>query len=68
MFNSDDFPELERPMKANSGSDPSGHASMSGALQSNMADEMSMMKNQCATVAANQPRRYNQFQVPGIQT
>jgi hypothetical protein len=55
-------------MKANSGSDPSGHESRSGALQSNMADEMSMMKNQCATVAANQPRRYNQFQVPGIQT
>jgi hypothetical protein len=30
-----------------------------------MADEMFTMKNQCATVAANPSRRYNQFQSAG---
>jgi hypothetical protein len=40
MFSSDDLPTFERPMKANSGSDSSGHESKSGALQSKMADEM----------------------------
>src|ERR1700689_862638 len=62
MFSSDDLPTFERPMKANSGSDSSGHESRSGALRSKMADEMFTMENQCATVAVNQPRRYNQFQ------
>jgi hypothetical protein len=33
MFNSDDLPTFERPMKANSGNDSSGHESRSGALQ-----------------------------------
>jgi hypothetical protein len=61
MFSSDDLPTFERPMKANSGNDSSGHESRSGALRSKMADEMFTMENQCATVAVNQPRRYNQF-------
>jgi hypothetical protein len=44
MFNSDDLPTFERPMKANSGNDSSGHESKSGALRSKMADEMFTMK------------------------
>src|ERR1017187_117520 len=40
MFSSEDLPTFERPMKANSGSDSSGHDSKSSALQSKMADEM----------------------------
>jgi hypothetical protein len=44
MFNSDDLPTFERPMKANSGNDSSGHESKSGALHSKMADEISMVK------------------------
>ena len=32
-FSNDDLPTLDRPMKANSGSDSSGHESKSGALQ-----------------------------------
>jgi hypothetical protein len=40
MFNSDDLPTFERPMKANSGNVSSGHESRSGALQSKMADEI----------------------------
>src|ERR1035441_3569211 len=43
MFSSEDLPTLDRPMKANSGSDSSGHESRSGALQSKMADEISML-------------------------
>src|SRR5579862_976938 len=45
VFNNDDLPTLDRPMKANSGSDSSGHESRSGALQSKMADEMCMIGN-----------------------
>jgi hypothetical protein len=43
MFNNEDLPTLDRPMKANSGSDSSGHEPRSGALQSKMADEMFTM-------------------------
>src|SRR5438105_4886035 len=43
MFNSDDLPTFERPMKANSGNDSSGHDARSGALRSKMADEMFMI-------------------------
>jgi hypothetical protein len=32
MFSKDDLPTLERPMKANSGNDSSGHESKSGEL------------------------------------
>src|SRR5450432_4712331 len=66
MFSNDDLPTFERPMKANSGNDSSGHESKSGALRSKMADEMFTMENQCATVAVNQPWRYNHFQSAGI--
>src|ERR1017187_2160183 len=45
MFSSEDLPTLDRPMKANSGSDSSGHESRSGELQSKMADEISMLGN-----------------------
>jgi hypothetical protein len=48
-------------MKANSGSDSSGHESKSGALQSKMADEMFTVKTSQPIVAANRPRRYNQI-------
>jgi hypothetical protein len=51
MFSSEDLPTFERPMKANSGSDSSGHESKSGALQSKMADEMFTMENSPPTVA-----------------
>jgi hypothetical protein len=44
MFNNDDLPTFERPMKANSGNDSSGHESKSGALQLKMADEMFTME------------------------
>ena len=57
----DDLPTFERPMKANSGNDSSGHESRSGALRSKMADEMFTMEKQWATVAVNQSWRYNQF-------
>src|SRR5438309_9892593 len=46
MFSNDDLPTFERPMKANSGNDSSGHESRSGALQSKVADEMFIIKNQ----------------------
>src|SRR5712672_2843234 len=36
-FRREDLPTLERPMKANSGSDSSGHEFKSGALRSRMA-------------------------------
>jgi phosphoribosylformylglycinamidine synthase PurS subunit len=61
MFSSDDLPTFERPMKANSGSDSSGHESRPGALQSKMADEMFTMETSQPIVAANRSRRYNQF-------
>jgi hypothetical protein len=48
-------------MKANSGSDSSGHESRSGALQSKMADEMFTFGNLLPTVAANPLHRYNHF-------
>jgi hypothetical protein len=51
MFSNEDFPTFERPMKANSGIDSSGHESKSGALQSKMADEMFTMENPRAMVA-----------------
>ena len=51
MFSSEDLPTFERPMKANSGSDSSGHESKSGALQSKMADEMFTMEKPHPTVA-----------------
>jgi hypothetical protein len=38
-------------MKANSGSDSSGHESKSGALQSKMADEIFTMENSQPIVA-----------------
>ena len=60
-FSSEDLPTLERPMKANSGNDSSGHAAKSGALRSKMADEMFTMKTQQPIIAANVPNRYNQF-------
>src|SRR6187455_3092750 len=46
MFSNEDLPTFERPMKANSGSDSSGHESRSGALQSKMADEMFIIANE----------------------
>jgi hypothetical protein len=64
MFSSEDLPTLDRPMKANSGSDSSGHESRSGALQSKMADEISMLGNLPPIVAANLLRRYNHFAHP----
>ena len=51
MFSNEDLPTLERPMKANSGSDSSGHESKSGALQSKMADEMFTMEKAHPIVA-----------------
>ncbi len=51
MFSSEDLPTFERPIKANSGSDSSGHESKSGALQSKMADAMFTMENPHLTVA-----------------
>src|ERR1051325_1740606 len=45
MFSRDDLPTLDRPMKANSGNDSSGHESRSGALRSKMADEMFIIKS-----------------------
>jgi hypothetical protein len=38
-------------MKANSGSDSSGHESKSGALQSKMADEMFTMESSHSSLA-----------------
>jgi hypothetical protein len=49
----EDLPTLDRPIKANSGRDSSGHESRSGALQSKMADEMFTIGNQQTTVAAS---------------
>src|SRR5580704_18782416 len=43
-FSNEDLPTFERPIKANSGNDSSGHASRSGALQSKMADEICTIK------------------------
>jgi len=43
VFSNDDLPTFERPMKANSGSDSSGHEAKSGALQSKIADEIFMI-------------------------
>ena len=51
MFSREDLPTFERPMKANSGSDSSGHESKSGALQSKMADEIFTMKKSQPIVA-----------------
>ena len=53
MFSSEDLPTLERPMKANSGSDSSGQESKSGALQSKMADEIFTIETNETSVAAN---------------
>jgi hypothetical protein len=53
MFSSDDLPELERPIKANSGNDSSGQEARSGALRLKMADEMFTIKNDRPSVAAN---------------
>ena len=61
MFSSEDLPTLDRPMKANSGSDSSGHESRSGALRSKMADEMFTIANEQRIVAANALQRYNHF-------
>src|ERR1039457_4301525 len=60
-FSNDDLPTFERPMKANSGSDSSGHEARSGALQSKMADEMFTMENRCISVAVNSFHGYNHF-------
>src|SRR5208282_6199 len=51
MFSSEDLPTFERPMKANSGSDSSGHEPKSGALQSKMADKIFTMENPQPIVA-----------------
>src|ERR1700691_3331882 len=51
MFSSEDLPTFERPMKANSGSDSSGHESKSGALQSKMADDIFTMENPWPIIA-----------------
>jgi hypothetical protein len=51
VFNSEDLSTFERPMKANSGSDSSGHESKSGALQSKITDETFTMENPHLTVA-----------------
>jgi hypothetical protein len=53
MFSSEDLPTFDRPMKANSGSDSSGHDPMSGALHSKMADAMFMIETMTQTLAAN---------------
>src|SRR4249920_37321 len=50
-FSREDLPTLERPTKANSGSDSSGHEFKSGALRSKMADEMFTMENAQSIVA-----------------
>src|SRR4051795_9573136 len=56
MFSNDDLPTFERPMKANSGNDSSGHESRTGALQSKMADEIFTMENRRPTLAIIPPR------------
>ena len=61
MFSNEDLPELERPMKANSGNDSSGHEARSGALRSKMADEICMIKNDPLSIAANPVSRYIRF-------
>src|SRR5579863_8637808 len=61
MFSREDLPTLERPMKANSGSDSSGQDSRSGALRSKMADEMCMIENGLTSVAANWADGYSYF-------
>jgi hypothetical protein len=65
MFSNDDLPTFERPMKANSGSDSSGHESRFEALRSKIADEMSMMKNRTLIVAEKSRRGYNQIPFDG---
>src|ERR1700679_2662216 len=55
-FSNEDLPTFERPMKANSGRDSSGHESKSGALHSKMADEICTIKNRMPIVAANEGR------------
>jgi hypothetical protein len=51
-------------MKANSGSDSSGHDSKSGALQRKVADEMFINGNQHVIIADNARRGYNQNDNP----
>src|ERR1700691_3383513 len=60
-FSNEDLPTFERPMKANSGRDSSGHESKSGALHSKMADEICTIKNRMPIVAANGARGNNCF-------
>jgi hypothetical protein len=52
-------------MKANSGSDSSGHEARSGALRSKMADEMFMVAIERLSVAANGRRGQNLFTSSG---
>src|ERR1700722_3177677 len=54
-FSSEDLPTLDRPMKANSGNDSSGHESRSGQLRSKIADEIFTMKNFCPVSQQNGP-------------
>src|SRR5687768_15214797 len=60
MFSKEDLPTFDRPMKANSGSDSSGHESRSGALRSKMADEMFIIASN-RSIAAKRLHRYYQF-------
>src|ERR1051326_1855745 len=50
-FSREDLPTFERPMKANSGNDSSGHEFKSGALRSKIADEMFTIENAQSIVA-----------------
>src|SRR3954451_11081150 len=61
MFSREDLPTFERPMKANSGSVSSGHESRSGALQSNMADEMFTLENPRSSTYQEPCRKKGQF-------
>lgn len=56
VFSNDDLPTLERPMKANSGNDSSGHADKSGALHTKMADGIFTIKTGGKSIAKNRLR------------
>jgi len=45
MLTNEDFPTLDRPIKANSGNDSAGQESKSGELQSNTAEVIFTMTN-----------------------
>src|SRR5882724_8000695 len=67
-FSNDDLPTFERPMKANSGNDSSGHDSRSGALQSKMADEICTMVKltpYCRSNSGSVIQQFSKFSTSG---